>query len=99
MSEEEELKRREQEYDLAFDALKSELKKEKDVVLTGDVNEDFPELFEKEIDFDDKTNEYIKKSLIEEVVDNVEVRKDNSIYDKRLKQPLFKRIIDALFNQ
>lgn len=99
MTEEEELRRREQEYDQAFNVLKSELRKEKDVKLTGDVAEDFPELFEEEIDFDDKTNEYIKKSLIEEVVENVEVRKDKTIYDKRLKRPLFKRIIDALFNQ
>lgn len=98
MTEEEELVRREEEYNKAFNVLKTELKKEKDVTLTGDVTKDFPELFEEEIDFDEKTNEYIKKSLIEEVVENVELRKDNTPYDKRLKRSLFKRIIDALFN-
>ena len=79
--------------------------------LSGDPKKDFPELFSNEIDnFDDnqndisiylderqKENEYIKKSIIEEVIDHAEVRKDLSIYDKRLKRPLYKRFFDALF--
>lgn len=91
--------RRIEEYDDAFKVLQQELKKEKDVKLTGNAETDFPEMFEEEISFDEKTHEYIKKSMIEELVDNLEVKKDNSIYDKRLKVPLYKRIIDALFGQ
>lgn len=42
-------------------------------------------------------NEYLKKTIIEEIVENVEVKPDLSIYDKRLKRPLIKRIIAAIF--
>lgn len=91
--------RREREYNEGFKLLREELRKEREVKLTGDIEQDFPELFEEEIDFDEKTHEYIKKAMIEELVDNVEVKKDKSIYDKRLKRPLLKRIIDALFGQ
>lgn len=90
--------RRKREYDKAFDVLKSELRQEKDVKLTGNPEEDFPELYEDEIDFDEQTREHIKKSMIEEVVENVEVGKDNTIYDKRLKRSIWKRIGDVLFN-
>lgn len=80
--------------------------------LTGDPKIDFPEIYENQVDNSDELakyeahliqvqmqNEFIKKSIIEEVIENVEVRDDNSIYDKRLKRPLFKRIYDALFGQ
>lgn len=89
--------RRELEYNEAFKILQKELRKEKDVKLTGDVKSDFPELLEDEVDFEDKTNEYLKKHMIEELIDNVEVKKDKTVYDKRLKRPLLKRISDALF--
>ena len=91
--------RREREYNEAFKVLQKELRQSKDVKLTGDVETDFPELMEEDVDFDDKTNEYLKKHMIEELIDNVEVKKDNSIYDKRLKRPLLKRISDALFGK
>lgn len=65
--------------------------------LTGDAEKDFPELFENEKEIDEKQNDYLKKAMIDEFLDNVEVKEDNSVYDKRLKRPLFKRIIDALF--
>lgn len=91
--------RREQEYNEAFKVLQTELQQEKDVKLTRDVQSDFPELLEDEIEFDDKTTEYLKKHMIEELIDNVEVKKDKHIYDKRLKRPLLKRIADALFGQ
>jgi LPS O-antigen subunit length determinant protein (WzzB/FepE family) len=96
---ESEEERRDREYNAAFKVLQKELRQEKNVKLTGDVEADFPELLEDDIDFDDKTNEYLKKHMIEELIDNVEVKKDNSIYDKRLKRPLLKRIADALFGQ
>lgn len=89
--------RRDREYNEAFKVLQQELRKEKDVKLTGDVESDFPELLEEDVDFDEKTNEYLKKHMIEELIDNVEVKKDKTVYDKRLKRPLLKRIIDALF--
>jgi len=89
--------RRNQEYNEAFKILQQELRKEKDVKLSGDIESDFPELLEDEIDFDEKTNEYLKKHMIEELIDNVEVKKDKTVYDKRLKRPLLKKIIDALF--
>lgn len=72
---------------------------------TGDPKVDFPEIYRDEddsVNLDvhlaqrEKENEYIKKILIEEVVENVEVM-DNSIYDKRLRRPLLKRIFDVIF--
>jgi len=42
-------------------------------------------------------NEFQKKAIIDEVLDNVEIKPDFSIYDKRLKRPLLKRILDAIF--
>lgn len=81
--------------------------------LTGDPKVDFPELYENKYDNEDaldtkakmdafltqrqKESEYIKKSIIEEVVENVEIKEDLSIYDKRLKRPLLKRIFAAIF--
>jgi hypothetical protein len=81
--------------------------------LTGDPKVDFPEMYENKLDNEDGLmtvekldafykqreveSDYVKKTLIEEVVENVEVRPDLSIYDKRLKRPLLKRIFDALF--
>ena len=81
--------------------------------LTGDPKVDFPELYENKFDNDDaieskakmdayyvqrqKENEYLKKAIIEEVVENVEIKEDLSVYDKRLKRPLLKRIFDAIF--
>lgn len=96
---ESEEERRERDYIESFKILQEELRKERDVKLSGNIEEDFPELLDDEIDFDDKTHEYIKKSMIEELVDNIEVKKDNTLYDKRLKRPLFKRIVDTLFGQ
>lgn len=79
--------------------------------LTGDPKIDFPEMFENEIDNSDdqstkavltkeiqKQNEYLKRALIDEVIDNVVIEKDNSINDKRLKKSLFQKIYDAIFN-
>lgn len=78
--------------------------------LTGDPEIDFPEMFDNAVDNADdqsnkailskeiqKQNEFLKRALVDEVIDNVAVREDNSIYDKRLKKSLFKRILDALF--
>ncbi len=79
--------------------------------LTGDPKIDFPEMYDNRRDNEDmkipdmhtfyeqrqKENEYLKKSIIEEVVENVEVKDDLSIYDKRLKRPLLKRIFRAIF--
>jgi len=104
--------KREELWAKGMKALKEELRQEKDHKLTGDAKVDFPELNEDDFDSDDKTgenfalyleerekeNEFLKKSMIEEIKDNVAVRKDNSIYDKRLKRSLFRRIMDALFN-
>jgi hypothetical protein len=72
---------------------------------TGDPKIDFPEIYlDDDIDDFDKhlaeteiENKYIKKILIEEVLENVEIKKDNGVYDKRLRRPLFKRILDAVF--
>jgi hypothetical protein len=91
--------RREREYSEAFKVLQQELRQEKNVKLTGDVQTDFPELLDDDVNFDDKTNEYLKKYMIDELIDNVEVKKDKSIYDKRLHRPLLKRIADALFGK
>jgi len=104
--------KREKLWEKGLNALKEELRQEKNHELTGDAETDFPELFENDLDTDDKTgnnfsvylqerekeNEYLKKSMIEDFKDNVEVGKDKSIYDKRVKRSLFKKIIDALFN-
>jgi hypothetical protein len=65
--------------------------------LSGDAQQDFPELFEDEKEIDETQHDYLKKAMIEEIIDNVEVKEDNSISDKRLKRSLFKRILDALF--
>jgi hypothetical protein len=83
------------------------------IKLTGDPKADFPELFDNKFDnedaFDTKDkidaffnqrqteNEYIKKTIIEEVIENVEVKEDLSVYDKRLRRPLLKRIFAAIF--
>lgn len=91
--------RREKEYNKAFNVLRSELIKEKDVKLTGNSEIDFPEMYEDEIDFDEKTRNYIKKAMIDEIIDYAEVTKNNTITDKRLKRSFFKKIMDALFNQ
>jgi hypothetical protein len=79
--------------------------------LTGDPKIDFPEMYENEVDNSDEyakyeaqliqvevQNDFIKRNIIEEVKENVEV-KGNSIYDKRLRRPLLKRIYDALFGK
>lgn len=79
--------------------------------LTGDPKIDFPEIYENEVDNSDELgkyeaqliqvemqNNFIKKQTIEEVLDNALIKDDNSIYDKRLKRSLLKRIYDALFS-
>lgn len=79
--------------------------------LTGDPKIDFPEIFENKIDNSDdqssnavliteiqKQNEYLKRVIIDEVVDNIVVKEDKSIYDKRLKKSLFQKIYDTLFS-
>lgn len=82
-----------------------------DKKLTGDPKIDFPEIYENQVDNSDEyakydahliqvqlQNEFTKKNIIEEVIENVDV-KGNSIYDKRLKKTLLKRIFDALFGE
>ncbi len=80
---------------------------------TGDPKVDFPEMYDNRLDNEDAAeevfkldafykqreieSEYQKKNIIEEVVENVEVKPDFSIYDKRLKRPLLKRIFEAIF--
>ena len=78
--------------------------------LTGDPKIDFPEMYYNDIDNVDessnieiidveiiKQNEYLKRAIINEVVENVSIREDNSIYDKRLKKSIFKKLFDSLF--
>lgn len=92
----------------AFEYIKEDVKNEKPVKLTGDPSQDFPELNDDEdasaieVYRDERTkeNEYVKKAMIDEFLDNVEIKEDQTIYDKRLKpkkRPLLQRIFDVFF--
>jgi hypothetical protein len=76
--------------------------------LTGDPKIDFPELYE-DNDYNDDSNidefikqrdienEYLKKAIADEILEYVEINKDLTISDKRLKRSLFKKIFDSIF--